>query len=371
MTPPAPVPPMPTHNPDNERIKRRYFAYLKEAKRRGEPSVDAAAKALNRFEVHNRFRDFKAFHYEQAIAFKRHLGEQSNIRTGAPLSKATLHSTLAALKAFFFWLAGQTGYRSRFTYSDADYFNQSDRDARVAKTRLQKPVPSLDQVRRVIATMPAEDAIQRRDRALLAFILLTGARDGAVVSFKLKHLDLAQGRVIQDAREVATKFGKSFDTYFFPVGDEVRLIVEEWAEYLGRELLWGPDDPLFPATRMDAGPDRLFHAVGLERKHWSNAGPVRKVFRRAFDAAALPYFPPHRIRNTLVTLGQKCCPNHEAFKAWSQNLGHSQVLTTLTNYGEVSAGRQAELMRSLSVEVGDKAAVAEKIVQLAGSLLRT
>src|ERR1700730_13161711 len=112
MIPGTPILPMPTHNPDNERIKRRYFAYLKEAKRRGEPSVDAAAKALNRFEVHTRFRDFKAFHYEQAVAFKRHLAEQSNMRTGARLSKATLHSTLAALKAFFLWLAGQPGYRS-------------------------------------------------------------------------------------------------------------------------------------------------------------------------------------------------------------------------------------------------------------------
>ncbi len=140
--------------------------------------------------------------------------EQSNLRTGERLSKATLHSTLAALRAFFFWLAGQNGYRSRFTYSDADYFNLSDRDARIAKTRLEKPVPSLEQVRHVIETMPAEDLIQRRDRALVAFFLLTVARDGAVASLKLKHLDLAQGWIIQDAREVATKFGKSFDTSF-------------------------------------------------------------------------------------------------------------------------------------------------------------
>ena len=141
------------------------------------------------------------------------------------------------------------------------------------------------------------------------FILLTGARDGAVVSLKLKHLDLVQSRIIQDAREVATKFGKSFDTYFFPVGDDVRLIVEEWVEYLGRDLLRGPDDPLFPATRMDAGPDRLFHAVGLERKHWSSAGPIREVFRRAFAAAGLPYFAPHRLRNTLVALGSEALPH--------------------------------------------------------------
>lgn len=38
-----------THNAENERIKRRYFAYLKEAKRYSEPTVDAVAKALARF----------------------------------------------------------------------------------------------------------------------------------------------------------------------------------------------------------------------------------------------------------------------------------------------------------------------------------
>lgn len=62
---------MTRHNPDNERIKRKYFAYLKEAMRHSEPTVDAAAKALNRFEVHTKHRDFKACHLEQAIAFKK------------------------------------------------------------------------------------------------------------------------------------------------------------------------------------------------------------------------------------------------------------------------------------------------------------
>ncbi|HLI03795.1 MAG TPA: hypothetical protein VKU93_05945 [Terracidiphilus sp.] len=58
---------MTKHNPENERIKRRYFAYLKEAKRHSEMTVDAAAKALSRFEENTRYRDFKAFRSEQAI----------------------------------------------------------------------------------------------------------------------------------------------------------------------------------------------------------------------------------------------------------------------------------------------------------------
>ena len=126
---------MTMHNADNERIKRRYFAYLKEAMRHSEPTVDAVAKALARFEVDTRHRDFKAFHYEQAIAFKKHLAEQKGQRSGEKLSKATLHATLAHLKRFFHWLAGQPGYKSRLQYCDANYFNLSEKDVRVATTR--------------------------------------------------------------------------------------------------------------------------------------------------------------------------------------------------------------------------------------------
>jgi site-specific recombinase XerD len=92
---------MKKHNPSNERIKRKYLAFLKEAKRHSEPTVDAAAKALSRFEAYTRYRDFKAFHIQQAVAFKKHLAQQKGQRSGKALSKATLHATLTQLKRFF------------------------------------------------------------------------------------------------------------------------------------------------------------------------------------------------------------------------------------------------------------------------------
>jgi hypothetical protein len=58
---------MPMYNPNNERIKRQYFVYLREAKRHSEATVDAVAKALSRFESANKFRDFKCFHHLQAV----------------------------------------------------------------------------------------------------------------------------------------------------------------------------------------------------------------------------------------------------------------------------------------------------------------
>jgi len=205
---------MTKHNPENERIKRKYFAYLKEAKRHSEPTVDAAAKALSRFEEYTRYRSFKAFHFEQAVAFKRHLAEQTGQRSGEKLSKATLHATLTQLKHFFFWLAGQPGYKARFQYSDADYFNLSEKDTRIATAQRERKAPTLEQVKHVIGMMPAGSEIERRNRALVAFTLLTGARDSAIASMKLKHVDLKEGCVQQDACEVKTKFSKTFTTYF-------------------------------------------------------------------------------------------------------------------------------------------------------------
>jgi integrase len=340
---------MKKHNPTNERIKRNYFAFLKEAKRHSEPTVDAAAKALSRFEAYTRYRDFKAFHFQQAVAFKRHLAQQKGQRSGKKLSKATLHATLTQLKRFFQWLAWQPGYKSRIQYADAEYFNLSEKDTRIATTRRPQRVPTIEQIMHVITTMPSSTEIEHRNRALMAFTLLTGARDRAIASLKLKHVDLVDGCVHQDAREVETKFSKTFVTYFFPVGDEPLAIFSEWVSYLRDEKLWGNDDPLFPATLIGQGATRQFEAVGLKRAHWSTATPIRTIFREAFTRTGLPYFNPHSFRNTLVQLGEQVCQTPEQFKAWSQNLGHEKVLTTFLSYGQVAYARQGEIMRGLAI----------------------
>jgi hypothetical protein len=51
-------------------------------------------------------------------------------------------------------------------------------------------VPTLGQTRHVSQTMPTSTEIERRDRALVAFTILTGARDGAIGSLKLNHIDI-------------------------------------------------------------------------------------------------------------------------------------------------------------------------------------
>jgi integrase len=201
----------------------------------------------------------------------------------------------------------------------------------------------------------------------VAFTLLTGARDRAIASLKLKHVDLIEGCVNQDAREVETKFSKTFITFFFPVGEEVLQIVTEWVSYLRDEKLWGNDDPLFPATRISLGATRQFEVAGLARKHWSTASPIRTIFREAFARAGLPYFNPHSFRNTLAQLGQEVCKTPEQFKAWSQNLGHEKVLTTFLSYGQVACQRQGEIIRDLTTP---ERAVSRDVNEIAEALFK-
>lgn len=359
---------MPKANAQNTRIKREYFHYLKEARRRDDVSIDPIAKALDRFEEATGHKDFRRFHREQAVAFKRRLDTEKNARTGKPLSRATVHSTLSALREFFIWLAGQPGYKSKIAYADADYFNLSDKDVRIAKAAREKPVPTLDQVHHVLASMPAETDVEKRNRALMALALLTGARAAALATLKLKHINLEQGCIYQDARDVRTKASKTFTTWFCPVGGDALQIVTDWCENLRARLRWGEDDPLFPKTLMGLGATGGFQAFGLSREHWSGTGPIRAIYRDAFRLAGLPYFNPHCFRDALVQLGERLCTTPEQFKAWSQNLGHERVLTTLTSYGKVPAARQAELIRGLGT--GQPANDDERIAEIVAATMR-
>jgi integrase len=202
------------------------------------------------------------------------------------VSASTVHASLAAVKAFFVWLADQRGYASRIKYADTEYFNAPDNLSRIATARRFKSCPTLAQVRAMIHSMPEETEIEKRDCAIIAFTILSGARDRATISFRLKHIDFDNDLIEQDARDVRTKRAKTFTTWFFPVGKDFRKIVVDWVTFLRTEKGFGPDDPLFPKTKVAPGDDGEYRAVSLDRAPWANANPVRDVSARLVRARA-------------------------------------------------------------------------------------
>ena len=335
------------YNPRNERIKKDYIRFLKEADRKAESTIDAIRKAIARYEAYTGLKDFATFNREQAMGFKRSLATTKAERSGANLTKSTLCSTTNSLKAFFGWLSCQPGYKSRIKRTDIEYLNLSEKDVRAAKQPGFKQFPTLEQIRKAVFAMPTSTVLERRDRAVMAFTIVTGMRDNAIASLLLKHIDLDRELVIQDPREVRTKFSKKIITYFFPVGAELKQVVTEWVIELREEMIYGNKDPVFPRTKIVQGKDLSFQVDELEPSPWGNAEPIRKVFRQAFARVGLPYFNPHSFRDTLVQFGKKRCRTPEEFEAWSKNLGHEEMLTTFRSYGNIDPHRQGELIKSL------------------------
>ena len=353
---------MAKHNAANERIKRDYFHFLAEAKGRDSATIDRVAKSLARFEDSTGHKDFKRFHREQAMAFKRRLGGQVNARTSEKLSKATVHSTLREVKTFFEWLAREPGYRSHISFPDADYLSPNEKDVAIARARRERPFPSLEQVEAVLAAMPAANALERRDRALVAFTTITGARVDALRTFRLGNVNLTQGFVEQDARTVATKFAKTFRTYFMPVSDQAMAIVADWVRELRENHLRADGEALFPGTAMGLGEAGGFQPQGLARTGWNSTGPIREVFRRAFASAGLDYFNPHSFRFMLVHHAMKLPLSQLEMRAWSLNLGHTDMMTTFVSYGRMSVQRQGELVRNTKVVNSQNVAVDPALV---------
>lgn len=338
-------------NEENERIKRRYLQYLKVAKRKDVSTVHKASDDILRFEASTNYASFKRFHIEQAIKFHDRLNSEISKQTGKPLSKSTIRSILAANKGFIFWLADQIGYKSRVRHSDADYFNMDAKGARIASAARETPYPSMQMARHAFSYMPEVTEIDRRNKALFAFLMLTGARDGAVSSLRIKHINLIDGYVYQDARDVRTKNSKTITTYFLPVDAEYLAFFKSWMRHLSDVALFGPDDPLFPPAKIKPV-DGEFRVVGLQREVYKNANAIRSVIKDAFTHADLPPFTPHAFRKTLVKWADTAYPTREGFKAFSQNIGHTSVITTITSYCPVSLDRQGELIKGVLESAG-------------------
>lgn len=160
---------------------------------------------------------------------------------------------------------------------------------------------------------------------------------------------------------------KTFTSLFFPVGELPRQIVEDWIDELRRDFRFEADDPLFPATRLALDEQGLFTPGALVREHWTTAAPIRAIFKAAFTAAGMTYFTPHSFRRTLMAVARERNLKHRELKAWSQNLGHKDVLTSLMSYGEMTFSDQADAMAALAEpDDGDDA----EVLAMASELVR-
>jgi len=336
-------------NAKNERIKRSYRIFLKEADGKATGTIEQIMKAIERYEIFTARADFATFDQRKAARFKQQLGNEA-------LAKATILTATTALKRFFGWLSHQPGYKSRIAHNDIEYLNMADCDVRMAKAPSDRAVPTMEQVKRAFEAMPSQTPIDLRDRAIVAILALTGIRDGALISLQLKHFDEKKALLLQNPKDVKTKRAKRIDSYLIDIVPSMKTALIDWKRYLIEVQFFGPSDPLFPKTEMGHDANNSFVATGLTREPWGSAQSICQIVRTAFARVDLPYFHPHSFRHMITAQGYRLCKTPEHLKAWSQNFGHSGVLTTLTSYGTIDREKQGAIIKSLVNETNDNVA---------------
>jgi len=329
---------MPEVNPKNERLKLDWIEELKITS--VDSTIDQKLAALNQFEGITRNRTFTEINRSRVDAYL-------SILRKLPTSTRTKAAKVRHVRAFYDWMIMDERIKPKVARKAILALRLTDKEARAGRAQRTVKHPTLADIEATIRVMPEATSIELRNRALIAFTALSGARDGAIISMRLKHVHWPAREVEQHPDEVDTKAGKLIQSWFFPVGEFIEWEVKRYLDHLRNDLDFRDNDPLFPAPRMGHDSTDQFYALGLSRVHWKSAKPMRKIFRTAFTDNGLRYYNPHSFRNMLMAMAYERKLDPESLKAWSQNLGHENLDTSFNSYGHLDGNAQRRVMLAL------------------------
>ena len=206
------------------------------------------------------------------------------------LTGRSLQRLLSALRGFFAWLIGH----HELTHNPA---------VGVRAPKAPRPLPGaldVDQMERLL-DIAAEDALARRDRAMLELFYSSGLRLAELVRLDLTDLDLRDG--------VVRVTGKGSKTRLVPVGRHARTALEAWLAE--RRAIPGPDAT---ALFVGRGGRRLTpRAVQARLKTWAR--------RQGLDINLHPHMLRHSFASHLLE-------SSGDLSAVQELLGHADISTT-------------------------------------------
>ncbi len=341
---------------NNELIKRKFYEYLKNAKGFSEETIECYERAIWLWEDFSHKADLANFNKTTVGLFKDWLKNKKKTRSQEGISLSYCYDILRYLKFFFEWLSKQASYKSRINQTAIDYFNLTRKEVREATQPKSIQCPTLEEIKKVIENIGGKSEIEMRDKALISLILLTGARISAIISLPMRSFDKEKLTIDQDPKlGVATKFSKRIVSALitFSYKEPLNYFLE-WFDYLERQKEFKPNDPIFPATKIENGKENLsyYNTGEVEPIFWKSSSSSRKIFEKRFKQAGVKYYHPHTLRHLLVKEIAKLPLTEEQKKAFSQNLGHEHIGTTFGSYGygKIDENRQIEIIRDIDFE---------------------
>lgn len=359
-----------TDNINNERVKRAYVNWLREAKGFAESTITVIERAISLWEEFSNHEDFAKFNQSKAMRFKEWLAARAKSKRAT--RSVTEYHMLRHLKTFFHWLATQQGFKSKIDLSSVSFLSLDRKKTREIMTPNFQEYPSLEHVRKLVSSIEIHSEIDQRDVALISFLLLSGMRDKAVASVPLGCFDREKLEIRQLPQSgVDTKYSKSMVTYLWKFDEELLKHVLDWSLHLEKVKLFGASDPMFPRNRVEQSPETLvFCSSGVEPKFWKGAGSIRRILELRSKEAGLRYYKPHSFRHAASHIAQSSCRTPEQLRAVSQNLGHENIGTTITTYGKLDQFRLADVIRGMDFGPDTGSEITETEARVLENMLR-
>lgn len=300
----------------NWRMMKKYLSYRLEVDQISDGS-------LRKEQTHMRY----VLDWAQGVAF----GQAATIRPTFPaymlsnrldgkdgrLSAVYIKKTLATARLFFTWLSdNEAGYKHI-----KQAWIKTIKVKRLSDTPKNKEYVTLQEIL-AMATCPAHSVQERRARAALAFLYLSGMRIGAFVSLPIQAVDIPNRYVLQfPSMGVRTKNSKSAKTFLLEI-PELLKVVQEW-DNEARAIL--PDNGFWFAP--------LSSVTGLIEPNIIEVGEsrvslARRNFKVWLEQENLTYHSPHKFRHGHIHYCLDRAKDVADFKAVSLNAMHSSMKIT-------------------------------------------
>lgn len=268
------------------------------------------------------------------------------------LSAVYIKKTLATARTFLTWLSdNETGYRHI-----KQGWIKTVKAKRLSDIPKSSEYVTLEEIL-AIASRPVRTIAERRNRAALVFLYLSGMRIGAFVSLPIQAIDIRNRDVLQyPSLGVRTKNSKHKKTHLLNIPELLNVVLawdDEVRSILPPSGFWFA--PLSPKT---GEIDTSISQVGEHRVNLASKG-----FKQWLEQEGLPYHSPHKFRHGHIHYGLSNAENIADFKAVSMNAMHANMEITDQFYSVLRDEEIKDRISSLGKEEKHKDQEVEKLLR--------
>lgn len=330
---------------NNARLKYKYIEETRKADGSGGFTIRKIESSIRMFEEFIEYQDFGIYNKTIGEKFVIELKKRKN-RNGIELSLKTIGFHIDAVKNFIRWVRLQRGYRSKIIERDIDYLRLSKKEINQMRSHKVLPdLPNVSDIRKQIDIIPKETELNRRDRAIFAFLFCTGIRATALITTPLEAFDPKKLFINQNPElNVQTKNSEHIISKIFNRDDMLIEEIIDWYLFLKEEKKFELKMPLFPKTGKKHG--WYNHFANISGDYWKSQSGLSRMMMNRHDEQKTKYFSPHSYRHSAILHATDKCITPGEFKAVSQNFGHRDVMTTLMTYGNLP---QREVMNKMNI----------------------